>query len=276
MAVFRIEKTKNYTTMSNHHLRNNNLSLKAKGLLSQMLSLPEEWDYTLIGLSLINREKVDAIRTAVKELESAGYITRSRERKGNGRLGGTDYIIHEQPVKPENPELEKPILENPTQINKDISKKDKENKDLINIPSLPITSALENYNMAKDYGAEEKEINAFQVYREIICDNIDYSIMLERYPYEKERLDEIVDLMLETVCSSRKTIRIASDDYPADLVKNKFMKLNHMHIEFIMDCLSKNTTEIRNIKKYLLASLFNSLSTKDNYFSTLIARDTAR
>ena len=85
MAVFRIEKTKNYTVMSNHHLRNTALSLKAKGLLSQILSLPDNWDYTLAGLSHINRKSVDAIRTAVHELERVGYITRSRERKGNGR-----------------------------------------------------------------------------------------------------------------------------------------------------------------------------------------------
>lgn len=79
MAVFRVERNTGYTVMSNHHLRNKELSLKAKGLLSQMLSLPEDWDYTLAGLSHINREKIDAIREAVKELEKAGYIVRSRE-----------------------------------------------------------------------------------------------------------------------------------------------------------------------------------------------------
>lgn len=77
--------------MSNHHLRNKELSLKAKGLLSQMLSLPEDWDYTLAGLSHINREKIDAIREAVKELEKAGYIVRSRERDEKGRLRGADF-----------------------------------------------------------------------------------------------------------------------------------------------------------------------------------------
>jgi len=80
MAVFRVERNKGYTVMSNHHLRNKDLSLKAKGLLSQMLSLPEDWDYTLKGLSLINREQIDAIRAAIRELEQAGYIVRSRER----------------------------------------------------------------------------------------------------------------------------------------------------------------------------------------------------
>ena len=95
MAVFRVERNKGYTVMSNHHLRNKELSLKAKGLLSQMLSLPEDWDYTLAGLSFINREKIDAIREAVKELERAGYIVRSRERDEKGRLRGADYVIFE-------------------------------------------------------------------------------------------------------------------------------------------------------------------------------------
>ena len=148
MAVFRVERNKGYTVMSNHHLRNKELSLKAKGLLSQMLSLPEDWDYTLKGLSLINREKIDAIREAIKELERAGYIVRSRERDEKGRLRGADYVIFEQPQPPtpdlptlenptldnptqEKPTLEKPTLENPTQLNKDIQRTDLPKKEKI-------------------------------------------------------------------------------------------------------------------------------------------------
>ena len=147
MAVFRVERNKGYTVMSNHHLRNKELSLKAKGLLSQMLSLPEDWDYTLAGLSFINREKIDAIREAIKELERAGYIVRSRERDEKGRLRGTDYVIFEQPqTSPvsdlptlDNPTLEKPTLENPTQLNKDIQKTDyQKKKNQIRIYQVPI------------------------------------------------------------------------------------------------------------------------------------------
>ena len=117
MSVFRVEKNKGYTVMSNHHLRNHTLSLKAKGLLSQMLSLPEDWDYTLKGLAQINRESIDAIREAVRELEQAGYITRSRERDARGCLRGTVYTIYEQPhtePTPEEPTQEKPAVDNPT------------------------------------------------------------------------------------------------------------------------------------------------------------------
>ena len=132
MAVFRVEKNKGYTVMSNHHLRNKELSLKAKGLLSQMLSLPEDWDYTLAGLSLINREKIDAIREAVRELENAGYIQRSRERDEKGCLRGTTYVIYEQPPKLDLPTLEKPTLENPTQLNKELLKTNLPTKEKLN------------------------------------------------------------------------------------------------------------------------------------------------
>ena len=124
MAVFRVEKTRDYTVMANHHLKNKDLSLKSKGLLSQMLSLPEDWDYALKGLSMINRESIDGIREAVRALELAGYIVRTRERNEFGHLKGTDYTIFEKPhlvVDPSeikeplsgNPALDKPILENP-------------------------------------------------------------------------------------------------------------------------------------------------------------------
>ena len=120
MAVFRVEKNRGYTVMSNHHLRNKDLSLKAKGLLSQMLSLPEDWDFTLKGLSLINREQIDAIRAAVRELEQAGYIVRSRERDSQGRLRGADYIIYEQPQPvPDSPTLENPTLDKRNQLQMD-------------------------------------------------------------------------------------------------------------------------------------------------------------
>ena len=292
MAVFRVERNTGYTVMSNHHLRNKELTLKAKGLLSQMLSLPEDWDYTLAGLSHINREKIDAIREAIKELERAGYIVRSRERDEKGRLRGADYVIFEQPqTEPildlptlENPTLEKPTLENPTQLNKDIqktdlSKKEKRNTDLSNTDSIPILSPNPSPFDGEAATPPERKrteaADAYAVYEEIIKDNIDYDILLLDNSMEKDRIDEIVDLMLETVCTRRKTIRIAGDDYPAELVKAKFMKLNSEHIRFVLDCMRENTTKVRNIKQYLKAALFNAPSTIGNYYTSLVAHDMA-
>ena len=303
MAVFRIEKTQNYTVMSNHHLRNAALTLKAKGLLSQMLSLPDTWDYTLKGLTHINRESLDAIRSAVQELERAGYITRSRERKENGQLGGAEYIIREQPQDgftpdndptppisgfptPEKPTSENPTqanstLENPTQLNKEsILSKEKSITDSSSTDSIPIHSPdplpfAGGAAAPPERNGTERSMSAFEIYREIIRENIEYDIMIERYPYDKDRINEIVDLMLETVCTAKKTLRIAGDDYPTELVKAKFLKLHSGHLEFVLDCLKKNTTDIRNIKKYMLAVLFNAPSTIDSYYTALVAHDMA-
>ena len=289
MAVFRVEKNKGYTVMSNHHLRNKELSLKAKGLLSQMLSLPEDWDYTLAGLSLINREKIDAIREAVRELENAGYIQRSRERDEKGCLRGTTYVIYEQPPNLDLPTLENPTLDNPTQetptqekptqLNKDRSSKEKSMTDGSNTDSIPILSppsplGEEAAAPPERKGTGAKSQSAVEIYREIIKDNIEYEHLCQYAKgIDRDMLDEIVDLLVETVCSARKTIRIAGDDYPAELVKSKLMKLDSSHIEFVFDCISKNTTEIRNIKKYLLAVLFNAPSTINGYYTALVAHD---
>jgi len=298
MAVFRIEKTQNYTVMSNHHLRNESLTLKAKGLLSQMLSLPEKWDYTLAGLSNINRESVDAIRTAVWELEKEGYITRHQGRDEKGKMAAIEYTIYEQPQQPppdpenhcrpvldhqilENPTSDNPIpdsptSENPTQLNKEVINKEKSITDLSNKDSFPFPSPRGPEDGLKRNGTETASMSAIEIYREIIRENIDYSIMIERYPYDQAQIDEIADLILETLCTARKTIRIAGDDYPAELVKAKFLKIHGGHLEFMLDCLKKNTTEIRNIKKYLLAVLFNAPSTIDSYYTAQVAHDMAK
>ena len=298
MAVFRVERNTGYTVMSNHHLRNKELSLKAKGLLSQMLSLPEDWDYTLAGLSYINREKIDAIREAVRDLERAGYIQRSRERDEKGRLRGTDYIIYEQPPNLdlptlenptlgnptlENPTQEKPTLENPMQLNKDIQKtdlpkKEKSNTDLSSNHSIPILSP--NPSPLREETAEPERkgteaADAYSVYEEIIKDNIEYDYLIQDRYLDRDRIEEILALILETVCTKRKTIRIAGDDYPAELVKARFMKLNSEHIRFVLDCMQENTTKIRNIKQYMKAALFNAPSTIGSYYTSLVSHDMA-
>ena len=300
MAVFRVERNTGYTVMSNHHLRNKELTLKAKGLLSQMLSLPEDWDYTLAGLSHINRESIDAIRTAVWELEKAGYITRRQGRDEKGKMTAIEYTIYEQP---QPPELEKPILENPTagnpvlenpttgnptsenpmQIIKEeqktnLSKKEKPNTDIQSTHSIPIHSPNPSpfEGAAQPPERKRKEPNdAYRVYEEIIKDNICYDILKQDMPYDHDRIDEIIDLILETVCTKRRAIRIAGDDYPAELVKSKFMKLDSEHIRFVLDCMRENTTKIRNIKQYLRAALFNAPSTIGNYYTSLVAHDMA-
>ena len=294
MAVFRVERNTGYTVMSNHHLRNKELSLKAKGLLSQMLSLPEDWDYTLSGLSYINRESIDAIRTAVWELEKAGYITRRQGRDEKGKMTAIEYTIYEQPQPPEldcpvlenptadNPTTENPTSENPMQLNKDKLITEKQKKEGLNTDSIPIHSPNplpldedEAEAPPPERTGSRKE-TAYQIYRGLILENIEYDTLTQNPRIDREQLDEIVDILLETVCTSRKSIRVAGDDYPAELVKAKFLKLDSHHIEFVMDCLRDNTTKVRNIKQYLRAMLFNAPSTINSYYASLVAHDMAQ
>ncbi len=165
MAVFRVEKTRDFTVMSNHHLRNNNMSLRAKGLLSLMLSLPEDWDYTLKGLARISLEGVDAIRTVIRELEDIGYLERHRKRNKKGQLKEAEYIIHERPIEvPENnmehtsespafdspvsdepmseiPILDEPVSDGTTQLNTNISNTKELNTEVSKYPSINNTDS---------------------------------------------------------------------------------------------------------------------------------------
>lgn len=279
MAVFRIDKTRDYTVMSNHHLRNTELSLKAKGLLSLMLSLPDNWDYTTKGLACICKDGVDSICAAVRELEEHGYVIRERVRGANGQLGSIEYTIREKPAEPsperENPVQVKPILENPVlgKPEQEIpaqSNKDKSNTVLsITEQSNPIRSnppAPEGRNGTD--GMEAREI-----YREIVYGNIEYDILREDNTVNRDQLDEIAELIVDTVCSARKTIRIAGDDYPAEVVKSRFLKLDSSHVQYVIDCMKNNTTYVRNIKKYLLAALYNAPATINNYYSSLVQHD---
>ena len=279
MAVFRVEKTRDYTVMANHHLRNTDLSLKAKGLLSLMLSLPEEWDYTTKGLARICKDGVDSICAGVRELEDHGYVVRERIRNPNGQLGAIEYTILEQPrtsePKRENPVqanpvsdypvLGKPEQENPAQLNTYRTNKDESNTLSANpypIKSYPINPI-----------ADQMGTDGMDVYREIIKGNIEYDIMKDNFPYDHERLDEIVELMAETLASKKATFCIAGDTYPASTVKFKLLRINSLHIQYVFECLDKNTTEVRNIKKYLLATLFNAPSTMGSYYKAQVNHD---
>ena len=286
MAVFRIERTRDYTVMSNHHLRNEKLSLKAKGLLSMMLSLPEDWNYTTRGLAAICKEGVDAIGGALRELETAGYIVRHQLRDRQGRISDTEYVIYEQPqpMKPdapspdtetpdtENPYMEKPDTEKPAELNIEKSNTQKSITHGSSTDSIPFREKAAGRPPERK-GRDAMSVSEIESYRELILENIEYDYLKQRAGLYQDELDEIVELMVETVCASRKTTRIAGADFPHEVVRSRFLKLDSSHIEFVMDCLHKNTTEVRNIKQYLLTVLFNAPSTMSNSYTAQVNHD---
>lgn len=282
MAVFRIEKTRDYTVMANFHLRDTELSLKAKGLLSLMLSLPEDWDYTTKGLARICRDGVDSICSTVRELEEHGYIIRERVRNEKGQLTTVEYTILEQPVKGEpgtagqgqekpkreNPVLGKPGQENPAQLNTNKSNTDLSSTEGSNpIPSNPLGP------QAADGDGTDGMMADREAYKQLVMENIEYAYLIQDMSLDREHIDELVELIVDTVCSSRRMIRIAGDDYPAQVVKSRFLKLDSSHIRYVLSSMSDNTTYIRNIKKYLLAALYNAPATIGNYYSALVNHD---
>ena len=286
MAVFRVEKTKDFTIMCNHHLRNTELSLKAKGLLSLMLSLPEDWDYTTKGLAHICKDGVDSITTALKELERHGYLTRQRLRYENGQLGDIEYTIHEKPVNAEKqtfpPKRENPRQVNPGQAKPEQVEPGQENPAQLNTNPQRTKKSKTDISRTHQsiYPAEPEaagrpdgmdRIGLIDAYNKIIKENIEYDCMVSRYG--KERLDETVELMLEVVLSKRPFIRIAGDDFPREVVKGRFLKINSDHLEYVFDCIDKNTTKVGNIKAYLLAALYNAPATMDSYYRAEVNHD---
>lgn len=280
MAVFRLEKTRDYTVMSNHHLRNTNLSLKAKGLLSLMLSLPDNWDYTTKGLAKICKDGTDSICSTIKELEQHGYIIRERVRNNKGQLTAIEYTILEQPKMP-SPEQEKPKRENPVLDKPEQGEPKQENTAQLNTNIL--NTKISNTNVLNTYPikSHQKETqdtigyDEVEAYRQVIKENIEYDILSVKLKSDISMLDEILDLLTETVCTQKNSLVIAGDNYPAAVVKSKLLKLNAEHVEYVIDCMKSNTTDVRNIKKYLLAALFNAPSTIDSYYRAKVNHDMA-
>ena len=282
MAVCRVEKNKNYTTMSNYHLRDPNLSNKARGLLSTMLSLPDNWDYTTRGLAKICKDGVDGITAQLKELEQYGYLVRHRIRDSNGRITDMEYIIYERPhtASPDTekpymvkPDMALPRLETPAQINIDKRSTEEINTDSVNTHSFFSDETRPSVLATLETKRKEANFRDMDEYREIIKENIDYDILLSDMPYDHDRLEEILELIVETVCSTKKYIRVAGTDYPAEVVRSRLLKLDAEHIRFVFDCLKENTTKIRNIKQYLLTTLYNAPTTIGNYYSALVQHD---
>jgi len=280
MSVFRVEKSREFTVIANSIFKDKTLSAKAKGILVEMLSLPDNWDYTLKGLTYLFSDGIDSIRQGIRELEEHGYIVRERKRDAKGRLGGMEYVIYETPRIPVNdsndivsepvcacPIEESPITEIPTQavpaeetamIYKEIN-----NKELKESNTYESNQSISELLPMDVMGYEEA--------RECVMENIEYEIMCDRYP--RERLDEIVDIASEALCTRRASFTLGKDTYPYSLVKDRLLRLDASHVGYIIDCINKNTTDVRNIKTYLLKTLINAPATMESYYTTKVNHD---
>ena len=235
MAVIRVEKNKNYTVMSNVHLRDKALSLKAKGLLSLILSLPDDWQYNVKGLAAISKEGRSGITSGLQELEAAGYLERRQVTEDRAQISTEEQITEKQ--------------------NTDLSK-----------------YRFNSFRDAAEISAEEMRKER-ETYRQLILENIEYDILCQDRKLRRDDLDEIVEIMVDTVCANKPFIRVSGEDKPADVVKSRLLKLDSGHIQFVLDCMNENTTKVRNIRQYLLAALYNAPVTISNYYTSLVNHD---
>ena len=269
MAVFRIERTLDYTVMSNHHLKDTALSLKAKGLLSMMLSLPDEWNYTTRGLAAICKEGVDAIGGALRELEKAGYIVRRQLRGPGGRISDTEYTIYEKPC----PGAEEP----PEEPGPDTTRSEEHTSELQSPDHLVCRLQKSNTHLSNTHSfvLSTPELEGMKdVYekREEIREQIEYDLICT--PVNRTQVDEFVELMLEVAMTRSPTIKIGRDaEYPTAFVQQRFEQITSSHIEKVLDGISENNTRVWNAKAYLLAALFNAPSSTDNHYTMLVNHD---
>ena len=273
MAVYRVNKNRGYTVMANFHLRDKNLSLKAVGLLSKMLSFNDGWQFSTRGLSAICKEGPDAILSALRELENYGYLVRHQARDEKGRMSSMVFEIYEKPqeVLPEagnpytenpdadNPVTEKPYTGNPAQRNTDQVITEKTNTSLNNYQSI---------NLDGMDRMDERES-----YRELLWENLELDILAHDTRLDMDRVNELLEIMLDAVCSTSPTIRNNGEDMPQQVVKSRFLKLNSSHIEYVLQAMNENPSAIRNIRAYLLTALYNAPLTMDNYYSALVNHD---
>ena len=273
MAVYRVNKNRGYTVMANFHLRDKNLSLKAVGLLSKMLSFNDGWQFSTRGLSAICKEGPDAILSALRELENYGYLVRHQARDEKGLMSSMVFEIYEKPqeVLPEagnpytenpdadNPVTEKPYTGNPAQRNTDQVITEKTNTSLNNYQSI---------NLDGMDRMDERES-----YRELLWENLELDILAHDTRLDMDRVNELLEIMLDAVCSTSPTIRINGEDMPQQVVKSRFLKLNSSHIEYVLQAMNENPSAIRNIRAYLLTALYNAPLTMDNYYSALVNHD---
>ena len=171
----------------------------------------------------------------------------------------------------DNPMAGKPSTENPTQINIEKLNTQKSITDGSITDSIPFRGTAAQPPEPKR--RETMSLTEMESYRELVLENIEYDCLKQRFGTYREDLDEIVELLVETVCAKRKTTRIAGADFPHEVVRSRFLKLDSSHIEFVMDCLQKNTTEVRNMKQYLLTVLFNAPTTMSNHYTSQVNHD---
>lgn len=275
MSVFRVQKTKNYTVMSNHHLKDTNLSLKAKGLLSLMLSLPEKWDYSMKGLCSICLEQEKAIKSTLDELKSHGYLTVDKVRNSQGRYEYI-YTIFEEPnnvtpdentpphhnggvVKkpdPHYPQVDEPGVDDPAvekdgQLNTNILN----TKELNTNKSNTIPSFIHSTDVM-DSEVTSNESDGMKEYKEI-CNNIDFAKLISKDPGKRD-VFLFVKGVISSVCQSSKPVKVRGREIDNRRVLQEYKKLDKNAIIHIANGFIKLKGKIKDPYAFMASALYQT------------------
>lgn len=285
-TVFRVFKTEKFSVISNYHLFDKRLTHKATNLLTTMLALSPVWDYTLKGLASLKKDGIDGVRSGIRELEKLGYLTRRQLRNEKGQLAHNEYLVYETPelnpnfAKSEENCQELPSLENPI-TDKKINSPSLENPSTEN-PRQLNTKLLNTKYINQSY-QDNNNININNTYRCDEMDSIDkidrkeikaelkkqlnYENLISRNEADKKQINSIINILADVMSSRSQSIRIGGENKPLEEVIQRFKQLTDKHIAYVLECLNKNADKPRNIRAYLLTSLFNAPSTMDCYYA---------
>lgn len=285
-TVFRVFKTEKFSVISNYHLFDKRLTHKATNLLTTMLALSPVWDYTLKGLASLKKDGIDGVRSGIRELEKLGYLTRRQLRNEKGQLAHNEYLVYETPElnpnfakseencqelpslenpitdkKINSPSLENPSTENPTQLNTKLLNTKYTNQSYQDNNNININNTYRCDEMDSIDKIDRKEIKAE------LKKQLNYENLISRNEADKKQINSIINILADVMSSRSQSIRIGGENKPLEEVIQRFKQLTDKHIAYILECLNKNANKPRNIRAYLLTSLFNAPSTMDCYYA---------
>ena len=285
-TVFRVFKTEKFSVISNYHLFDKRLTHKATNLLTTMLALSPVWDYTLKGLASLKKDGIDGVRSGIRELEKLGYLTRRQLRNEKGQLAHNEYLVYETPElnpnfakseencqelpslenpitdkKINSPSLENPSTENPTQLNTKLLNTKYINQSYQDNNNININNTYRCDEMDSIDKIDRKEIKAE------LKKQLNYENLISRNEADKKQINSIINILADVMSSRSQNIRIGGENKPLEEVIQRFKQLTDKHIAYVLECLNKNADKPRNIRAYLLTSLFNAPSTIDCYYA---------
>ena len=285
-TVFRVFKTEKFSVISNYHLFDKRLTHKATNLLTTMLALSPVWDYTLKGLASLKKDGIDGVRSGIRELEKLGYLTRRQLRNEKGQLAHNEYLVYETPElnpnfakseencqelpslenpitdkKINSPSLENPSTENPTQLNTKLLNTKYINQSYQDNNNININNTYRCDEMDSIDKIDRKEIKAE------LKKQLSYEKLISRNEADKKQINSIINILADVMSSRSQSIRIGGENKPLEEVIQRFKQLTDKHIAYVLECLNKNADKPRNIRAYLLTSLFNAPSTMDCYYA---------